>query len=214
MRNPDESGKHLEEELVPIPRRFKEWSGLGQAQYLEIVTFLSSYLLSSQGDRVAMAHSVEGRFPFLDYRVVEFCNRLPGKYKLRGLHEKWLLRQVGRKLLPPEIWARRKRPYRAPIHRSFFDTPAGAADYVQETLSEQAIQEAGLFNPQSIAQLIRKAASGVQLSEVDDMAVAAVLSTQLVYQQFVKNFRSRLSDLTSSDRIKVVHPTYHEEIPQ
>ena len=141
---------------------------------------------------------------------MEFCGRLPANYKMRGLREKWLLRQVGRKLLPPEIWTRRKRPYRAPIQRSFFGAD-GTTAYVQELLSERAIQEAGLFNPQAVAQLVRKAASGAQLSEVDDMAVAGILSTQLVHQQFVKDFNTRLSKLRPNDRVKVVHPT-HEEI--
>ena len=212
MLDPDAAGKHLEDELVAIPRGFKTWSHFGQAQYLEIVTFLSPYLLSSQGDRVAMGHSVEGRFPFLDYRMVEFCGRLPAKYKMRGLREKWLLRQVGRKLLPPEIWTRRKRPYRAPIQRSFFNSD-GTTAYVQELLAERAIQEAGLFNPQAVAQLVRKAVSGAHLSEMDDMAVAGILSTQLVHQQFVKDFNTRLSQLHPNDRVKVVCPT-REEIAQ
>jgi asparagine synthase (glutamine-hydrolysing) len=152
-----------------------------------------------------MANSVEGRFPFLDYRVVEFCNRLPSNVKLRGLNEKWLLRQLASKLLPADIWQRRKRPYRAPIHRSFFhqETP----DYVSELLSEDALRESGLFNPLAVNQLVRKAQSGAQLSEVDDMAIAGVLSAQLVYQQFVKDFKSRLSTLTPLDRIKVIDRT-------
>jgi asparagine synthase (glutamine-hydrolysing) len=208
MQNPEVASKHLEEELVPLPHGFETWSHFGQAQYLEVATFLSSYLLSSQGDRVAMGHSVEGRYPFLDYRMVEFCGRLPAKYKMVGLREKWLLRQMGRKLLPPEIWTRRKRPYRAPIQRSFFGTEQTA--YTQELLSGQAIQDAGLFNPQAVTQLVRKAIGGAQLSEVDDMAVAGILSTQLVYDQFVKNFNTRLSQLRPTDRVKIVHPTDQE----
>ena len=117
--------------LIDLPAGFDQWPHLGQAQYLEMTIFLSQYLLSSQGDRMAMAHSVEGRYPFLDYRVVEFCNRLPPQLKLRGLTEKWLLKRLGKRLLPAEIWQRPKRPYRAPIHRSFFGagrpTTCGAA---------------------------------------------------------------------------------------
>lgn len=203
LNQPDVAVPEWAEDLVPLPAKFKQWSSLAQAQYLEIVTFLSPYLLSSQGDRVAMAHSVEGRFPFLDYRVVEFCNRLPAKLKMRGLNEKWLLRQLASKLLPAEIWQRRKRPYRAPIHRSFFH--ANTPDYVSELLSESALQESGLFNLQAIAQLKRKAESGMPMSEVDDMAIAGVLSSQLVYHQFVKEFPSRLSKLTAADRVKVVY---------
>jgi asparagine synthase (glutamine-hydrolysing) len=191
--------------LVPLQSNFSNWSPLAQAQYLEIVSFMSPYLLSSQGDRMAMANSVEGRFPFLDYRVVEFCDRLPSNVKLRGLTEKWLLRQLSRKLLPPDIWQRRKRPYRAPIHRSFFhqDTP----DYVWELLSEDAVRASGLFHPLAVNQLVRKAQSGSPLGEVDDMAIAGVLSTQLVDQQFVKDFNSRLSTLTPLDRVKVIDRT-------
>ena len=195
---------------VSIPEAFQNWSPLGQAQYLEIVTFLSPYLLSSQGDRVAMANSVEGRFPFLDYRVVEFCNHLPTQMKLRGLNEKWLLRQLASKLLPPDILQRRKRPYRAPIHRSFFN--ANSASYVSELLSESALQASGLFNPLAIAQLVRKAQSGAQLSEVDDMAIAGVISAQLVHHLFVKDFTSRLSTLTDGDRVKVVNGGVNAEV--
>lgn len=195
-------------ELVPIPDDFKHWPSLAQAQYLEITTFLSTYLLSSQGDRVAMANSVEGRFPFLDYRVIEFCNHLPSQLKLKGLNEKWLLRQLASKLLPADIWQRRKRPYRAPIHRSFFheNTPA----YVSELLSESALQESGLFSPRAVAQLVRKAQSGLQLSEVDDMAIAGVISAQLVHQQFVKDFR--VTGLVDSDRVKVVNGYQKEAV--
>jgi asparagine synthase (glutamine-hydrolysing) len=185
------------------PPGFEHWSPLAQAQYWEITVFLSQYLLSSQSDRPAMAHSVEGRFPFLDYRVVEWSNRLPANLKLRGLREKWLLKQLGRRLVPADIWKRTKRPYRAPIHRSFFS--AGSPDYVREALSESALQESGLFNPVAAMQLAAKAARGARLTEVDDMALVGILSTQLVYQQFVKSFK--LAPVRPDDRIKLVDNT-------
>ncbi len=210
QHQPTTSVKDMAEALLSLPDQFNQWSSLAKAQYLEITTFLSPYLLCSQGDRVAMANSVEGRFPFLDYRVVEFCNRLPSKLKLRGLNEKWLLRQLASKLLPPDIWQRRKRPYRAPIHRSFFhdQTP----DYVTELLSESALQATGLFNPLAVAQLVQKAQSGQHLSEVDDMAIAGVLSAQLTHHQFVQAFATRLSPLTASDRVKVINHNVKEEL--
>lgn len=197
-------------ELNPIPHQFNQWSPLAKAQYLEITTFLSPYLLCSQGDRVAMANSVEGRFPFLDYRVVEFCNHLPSQLKLRGLNEKWLLRQFAKKLLPPDIWQRRKRPYRAPIHQCFFHnrTP----DYVTELLSESALEATDLFNSLAVTQLVRKAQSEMALSEVDEMAIAGVLSAQLTHHQFVKNFDARISTLTSANRVKVINGFVKEEL--
>lgn len=176
------------------------WAPLAQAQYLEVNTFLSPYLLSSQGDRMAMGHSVEGRYPFLDYRVIEFNNRLPHEVKLRGLTEKWLLKQLGKKLVPETIWKRYKRPYRAPIQRSFFSQKP--PDYVMDLLSEEALQESGYFNPEAITSLVSKAQSGAKLSEVDDMALVGALSTQLVYQQFVKGFD--LPAIKPQERLKII----------
>jgi asparagine synthase (glutamine-hydrolysing) len=194
-----ESGRDFLEQ-VAIPARVSRWGALERAQYLEISIFLSEYLLSSQGDRVSMAHSVEGRYPFLDFRVVDFCNRLPAALKLRGLSEKYLLKTVARRWLPADIWQRPKRPYRAPIHRSFFNktTP----DYVRELLSPAALAESGLFNPTAVGQLVRKLDAGLPVGETDDMALAGILSTQLVHHQFVKDFRMP-PPLDGRDDVKV-----------
>jgi asparagine synthase (glutamine-hydrolysing) len=172
---------------IPYPDGFLSWNPLSQAQWLESTIFLSQYLLSSQGDRPAMAHSVEGRFPFLDYRVVEFSNRLPPYLKLFGLKEKYLLKRLSSKWLPQEIWQRRKRPYRAPIHRSFFNgqTPT----WVRELLSPDWLRRSGLFKPEAVSQMVQKLDTGKRLGETDDMALAGILSSQLVYQQFVASFR-------------------------
>ncbi len=168
--------------LPQLPPVSVQWGHLQRGQYLEAAVFLSQYLLSSQGDRVAMAHSVESRLPFLDFRVVEFCAKLPSALKLRGLTDKYLLRQLGRKILPPEVWQRPKRPYRAPVHKSFFSP---RPDYVGELLSPAQVGAAGYFNPAAVAQLAGKAARGHDLSETDDMALAGILSTQLLHHAFV-----------------------------
>ena len=163
--------------------------------------FLSQYLLSSQSDRMAMANSVEGRFPFLDYRVVEFCNRLPPTMKLRGLTEKYLLKELAREWLPAEICDRPKQPFRAPIHRSFFNEKK--ADYVQELLSPAALTAAGVFNPAVVGQLTAKLERGLPLGETDDMALVGILSTQLVLDQFVSKL-AKPAPLDSFDDVKVV----------
>ena len=174
-------------EYLSLPEKFPQWGLLEKAQYLEIATFLSPYLLCSQGDRVAMAHSVEGRFPFLDYRVAEFAGRLPARFRLRALRDKFLLRKLGGSFLPAEICHRPKKPYRAPIHRSFFN--ANEAPYVRELLSEAALRESGLFNPRAVAKLMAKIDLGQPIGETDDMAVAGILSTQIVHHRFVQGFR-------------------------
>jgi len=174
----------VEQPPLALPQNYWAWSPLGQAQFLEVTTFLSPYLLSSQGDRMAMAHSVEGRYPFLDYRVIEFCNRLPPELKMPVLLEKWLLKQLGKNYLPEAIYRRVKKPYRAPIHRSFFSPQP--LDYVVDLLSESAVRKAGLFEPQAVERLKQKALNGANLSEVEDMALVGILSTQLIDQQFIQ----------------------------
>lgn len=168
---------------------FERWTHLARAQYIEVSIFMSEYLLSSQGDRMLMAHSVEGRFPFLDHRVIEFASRIPPRLKIRGLNEKHVLKRAMRGMLPKSIYARAKRPYRAPIHRSFFGHNSPA--YVQELLSPEAIRTAGYFHPPAVARLAKKAQGAHSLSERENMALAGVLSTQLLHRQFVEDFPGR-----------------------
>lgn len=187
-----------------LPSSFSQWEPLQRAQFLEITFFFSQYLIASQGDRVAMANSVEGRFPFLDIRLIEWCNKLPAKMKLKGLEEKWLLREVGRDWLPSEIWQRVKRPYRAPIHRSFFHKHP--PEYVCERLSDDAVRRAGIFQPAAVNQLVGKLKRGTALGETDDMALAGILSTQLVHYWFSENFPSS-TPVGPGDDVKVCRQT-------
>jgi asparagine synthase (glutamine-hydrolysing) len=188
---------------ISYPQNFYRWNLLSRAQWLESTIFLPQYLLSSQGDRMTMAHSVEGRYPFLDYRVVELCNRMPAQAKLFGLTEKFLLKKLARKWLPPEILKRTKRPYRAPIHRSFFNK--NVPEYLNELLSPANIKASGFFKPDAVSQLIQKLSTGKQLGETDDMALAGILSSQLVWQQFIDGFRPR-QPVSDAEIVRVVKP--------
>jgi asparagine synthase (glutamine-hydrolysing) len=189
-----------EPEPGTLPVDFAEWDTLSRAQFLESTIFLPQYLLSSQGDRPAMAHSVEGRFPFLDHRVIEFALHLPPKLKLRGLMEKYLLRKAASRWLPREIAMRRKQPYRAPIHRSFFGN--GAPGYVGELLAPEAISRAGYFKPGAVTALANKLQRGQAIGETDDMALAGILSTQLLHEQFIAR-RADAGTLRADDDVKI-----------
>ena len=171
-----------------LPAAFKHWDILSRAQRLEISTFLSSYLLSSQGDRVGMGNSVEGRYPFLDYRVSEFCSKLPAKFRMQGLRDKYLLRKLGKEILPQNIWDRPKKPYRAPIHRSFFSSERET--YVDHILSEGSLEKSGLFNPKAVSMLTGKIKKGLPVGEIDDMALTGLISAQLLQEQYVDDFKA------------------------
>jgi asparagine synthase (glutamine-hydrolysing) len=167
-----------------LPAAFRTWHPLSQAQYLETAFLLPGYILSSQGDRMAMAHGVEGRFPFLDHRVVELAARIPPRLKLKGLREKHILRRALGRHLPAIISERPKQPYRAPDSESFFG--AGAPDYVEELLSAPALERSGYFNPQAVRKLAAKCRAGGPIGVGDNMAFVGVLSTQLVDSMFIR----------------------------
>jgi asparagine synthase (glutamine-hydrolysing) len=166
-----------------LPRDYSRWPDFCQAQYLEMMYLLPGYVLSSQGDRMAMAHSVEGRYPFLDHRVNEFAAKLHPSLKMRVLNEKYLLKEAARSMVPPSILRRSKQPYRAPDGTSFFGRRM--PDYVSELLSPSALKQHGIFNSDSVTRLVAKFKSGRGTSTKDNMALVGVLSTQLMAHKFL-----------------------------
>ena len=140
--------------LSLLPNDFAERDCLAKAQYLEMFLFLSNYLLSSQGDRVAMAHSLEIRVPFLDHRIIEFMARVKPRWKILGMNEKHLLKKAFKGILPDAIVKRTKHPYRAPIQQSLCSSYA--LDRVRDTLSESSLRQCGLFDPAKVKHLLNK----------------------------------------------------------
>jgi asparagine synthase (glutamine-hydrolysing) len=162
------------------------WHPLCRAQYLELTLFMSCYLLSSQGDRMAMGRSVEGRVPFLDHRVVELAARVPPKFKLRGLNEKYILKQAFADLLPPAIATRPKQPYRAPISSCF---SAQSSNLGASLLRANELERIGLTDVAAVSKLLKKSASNASaLSEREEMGIALVTSLQLLHHLFVDHF--------------------------
>ena len=179
------AGDPLDRLRARLPAAFSAFSPLGKAQYLEIKTFLESYLLHTQGDRMLMGNAVEGRFPFLDYRVAEFAARLPDSLRLQGLDEKRVLRKAVEGILPPEIVRRKKQPYRAPIARAFVGPDA--PDYVRELLRPRQLADVGVFAPEQVAALVRKCsrAGDNAVGETDEMGLVGVVSTMLLHELLI-----------------------------
>lgn len=177
------SGYDAAEELAcALPENAKRWHPLHLAQYIETRFLLPGYILSSQGDRMAMAHGLETRFPFLDHRLVEFAAGVPARMKLRGLLEKRILRAATAHLLPEAIARRSKQPYRAPASAAF-RCPAGA--YVEDVLQAEAVASAGFFNPQAVGKLLEKFRRNSVNGFRDNSALVGIVSAQLWAREFM-----------------------------
>jgi len=193
---------NLDELSGLVTKNIREYDYLSQAQYIEIKTLLSGYLLSSQGDRVAMAHSVEGRFPFLDHRVIEFCCKLPPNVRMNVLTEKYILKKSMKHVLPASVIKRTKQPFMAPDSKSFFN--GDMPDYVDELLSADYLKDSGYFNPGAVAMLVKKCRQNELIGFKDNMAIVGILSTLLTHELFIKHF-----DATTFNHESGVNKTLH-----
>jgi asparagine synthase (glutamine-hydrolysing) len=172
--------------IARMPPESKTWNSLSRAQWLEMTTLLAGYILSSQGDRMLMANSVEGRFPFLDRDVVALCNGMPARHKLFGLVEKHVLKHAFTDQLPASVLSRDKQPYRAPDASSFF-ADGKKVQWFSELTSPSALASAGVYDPGRVTRLIDKCArtGGARLGNTDNMRLVMVASTQLLHADLV-----------------------------
>jgi len=186
----DEFFKSVPDPLEKLTHHWQEkLSGLdyfSRTQFLESRLLLGNYLLSSQGDRMGMAHSVEGRYPFLDHRVVEFACTIPPGLRMKALNEKNILKKAMSGLLPQSINKRKKQPYMAPDILSFFgdSTP----EYIDFYLSEKKLRESGLFKPAAVKKLIEKCQRKSRQGFKENMAFVGILSSQILYNHFIEDF--------------------------
>jgi asparagine synthase (glutamine-hydrolysing) len=120
---------------LPIRDRLAGRAPVNQALYLWAKTVLPNYILTVLGDRMEMAHSVEGRVPFLDHEVVELISRMPVHLKIRGMTEKFVLREAARPVLTDTVYRRQKHPFLSPpatlnphdrLHQMVHDTLRGS----------------------------------------------------------------------------------------
>jgi asparagine synthase (glutamine-hydrolysing) len=168
-----------------LPAAYADWDPLSQGQYLETTQLLPGYLLSSQGDRMAMAHGVEGRYPFLDPAVVSFASSLRPSLRMKVLREKYLLKRLAADLVPSSVRQRTKQPYRAPAARAFFGP--SQPGYVADLLAPDQVKRDGIFKPDAVSRLTRKFQEGRAIGIKDEMALVGILSTQLLVDRFINN---------------------------
>ena len=178
-----------------LPDNYDSFSLLQKNQYLEMRTLLSGYLLSSQGDRMSMAHSVEGRYPFLDHRVVDMLFTMNEEYKLKGFNQKYILKNSYQNQIPSSIINRPKRPYMAPDLRSFI-VNGKPTDNTAFFLSEDLLRDYQIFNPKWVHRFLKKFSDGIpeSIGYRDNMIITFILSTQIANYWMKHPKQSSLSD--------------------
>lgn len=136
-------------ETSPINvERVKGLSSQKRRSYIDYKLRLSDHLLGEHGDRMFFSHSVEGRHPFLDMELLDFVTKIPDKYKLKGVNEKYILKKAGEGIVPDEILKRKKFPFQAPGMSAMIKKPAGI-----NFLDDDLLKKYGVFDVAYVNQL-------------------------------------------------------------
>ena len=197
-------------------RRSRRWHPFNRAEYLEARTLLPSYLLSSQGDRMLMANSVEGRFPFLDHRLIEFANQLhPALQDARAAREAPAQGNHARAAAGSPSCKRHKQPYRAPDAAAFLGR--SAPEYVNELIGRIARAPIMVISTRTRSRAWWPSCARRRCRAArDNMAFVGVLSTQLWHAQFVAGETAleffmtiELKETHMSDALTRPDPRFH-----
>ena len=175
-------------ELAPDLDVMRRWHTLNQSAYWASRIHLPGHLLSLKGDRAAMHSSVETRYPFLDEDVFAFLAGLHPRWKLRGLRDKYVLRLIAERYLPPEIAWRRKVMFRAPMESFFRTGHRPSPRWVDDLLGEDALRETGWFRADAVRYWRSRIDAGTLRPPhraMVQLGMVGVLSTQLWYHTFI-----------------------------
>ncbi|EQC41730.1 asparagine synthase (glutamine-hydrolyzing) [Saprolegnia diclina VS20] len=134
------------------------WHPLHTALCLETRCVLPNMLCNQLGDRSEMAHSIEGRVPFLDHRLTTYVNALPPQVKLHvdpmtgKITEKWILRQAMRPFITDELYTIAKKPFFAPPAQ--FDPDCVQWQFLSHHITREAVENLGWMNWAFVEQTI------------------------------------------------------------
>jgi asparagine synthase (glutamine-hydrolysing) len=130
--------------------RINNRDDLNKRAYIDYKLRLVDHLVSDHGDRMAMANSVEVRYPFLDKDLIEFSTKIPSELKLKDFTEKYILKKMATKFLPKEVFEREKFHFIAPGSPYLLQKNI---EYINDILSYDLIKRQGFFDPDEIERL-------------------------------------------------------------
>jgi asparagine synthase (glutamine-hydrolysing) len=133
---------------LPLAQRVAGRDPLNQMLYINSRTVLPNFILVYLGDRMEMAHSIEGRVPFLDHRVAEAAARVPVDMKVKGIREKHVLREAAKDVLIPEVYDRQKHPFTTPPTRNENDP---MLVFYRDTFSSQAARDQPIYDMKKVS---------------------------------------------------------------
>jgi asparagine synthase (glutamine-hydrolysing) len=132
---------------LPLAQRVYGRDRLNQMLYINARTALPNFILNYLADRMEMAHSIEGRVPFLDHRVAEAAARVPVNMKVKGIREKHVLREAAKDVLIPEVYDRQKHPFTTPPTRAENDPMLA---FYRDTFASQAAQDQPIYDMRKV----------------------------------------------------------------
>ena len=168
---------------VDVRRQLAGRDPLNQSLYLWAKTVLCGYILTMLGDRMEMGHSIEGRVPFLDHKVVETLARQPVHMKVRGMTEKYVLREAVRDAITDTVYKRQKHPFLSPPATLNPDDTFHA--FVEDTLRGQAFATIPFFDQKRVLRLLERLPEmDVGARTANDQVLMQVLSMAVLHERF------------------------------
>jgi asparagine synthase (glutamine-hydrolysing) len=156
-------------------------SAVHQSLYLWSKTMLPGYILAMLGDRMEMAHSIEGRVPFLDHHVVETIRSQPVSLKIRGMTEKFVLREAVRDVITDTVYRRQKHPFMSPP--ATLNPNAKLHDLVQDRLRGRALASIPFFDQRKVVSLLDRLGSMDESARVANDQILMILTSACVLQE-------------------------------
>jgi asparagine synthase (glutamine-hydrolysing) len=168
---------------IDVQQKLKGRDLVHQSLYLWSKTILPNYLLRMLGDGVEMAHSIEGRLPFLDHKVVELVCNMPVALKIRGLTEKYVLREAAKPFITDTMYNRQKHPFLAPP--STFNLHEALQQLVQDTLRSSLMASVPFYNHAAVINLLDQLPTMSESQRAStDVILLKMLSTCILQERF------------------------------
>ena len=156
---------------------------LHQSLYLWAKTSLPAYVLTMLGDRMEMAHSIEGRLPFLDHHLVEVIRSQPVNQKIRGTTEKYVLRESLRGVITDTVYRRQKHPFLSPP--ATLNPQKRLSALVHDTLRGPVLAAIPFFDQKRVIGLLDSLDKMDEGSRVaNDQVLMLLLSACVLHQGF------------------------------